>query len=83
MPTFDQYPSVSSLNATDIFVLDRNGVGTVSIEAVNFVSSAVFVFPNFATAPSSPVVGQAYFDTVLGYPRIYGSDLIWHGFLLS
>src|SRR5712664_563842 len=31
---------------------------------------------NLATMPSSPVVGQIYFDTVLGYPRVWNGT-VW------
>ena len=44
---------------------------------------AGFGFPPLASAPSNPTIGQAYFDTSLGYPLIYCQDDTWHGFQLS
>lgn len=41
------------------------------------------VFTPLAAAPASPAVGYAYYDTTLGFPRVYGSDGAWHGILLS
>lgn len=40
-------------------------------------------FPPLSIAPANPAPGTAYLDTTLGYPRIYGTDNQWHGFLLS
>lgn len=31
----------------------------------------VFILPIYAAAPGSPAQGQVYFDSVLGYARIY------------
>jgi hypothetical protein len=46
----------------------------------NYVS--MFAFIPLATAPSSPVLGQVYFDTTLGYPRVWNGTS-WNGFLLT
>ena len=35
-----------------------------------------------SAAPSSPVLGQIYWDTTLGYPRIWNGSS-WNGLLLS
>lgn len=40
-------------------------------------------FPPLAGPPPDPATYQTYFDTTLGYPRIYLTDGQWHGFLLS
>jgi|CryBogDrversion2_1035201.scaffolds.fasta_scaffold42959_2 hypothetical protein len=81
MPTFRQYPQASSIQPTDAFVIDRVGQGTMYITDNNLLGSVAF--PPLAAAPANPSVGTAYYDTTLGYPRIYGSDLVWHGFILS
>jgi hypothetical protein len=40
-------------------------------------------FPALANAPALPFVGQVYFDTTLGYPRVWSTDGTWHGLQLS
>ena len=78
MPQFTAYPQGGALQADDILVADRPGVGTVQVEGTAFTA-----FPPYPSAPANPTPGVAYFDTSLGYPRIYGSDGKWHGIMLS
>ena len=42
MPQFRDYPQVKSLEPTDLFLLDREGVGTEGIEAQYFLSEAIY-----------------------------------------
>ena len=76
----------TATNGTTIVLSTACASGDI-FEAVAFnvvsIISAITSFSPLATAPSSPTVGMVYFDTVLGYPRVYGSDSTWHGLMLS
>lgn len=52
-------------------------------DPVNAGSTASqFVFPPLPSAPTNPGQGQAYFDTTLGYPRIW-NGASWNGFRIT
>lgn len=80
MPAIRQYSEVTTLLPTDAFVIDRIGMGTMYCVLSQIGNVAVFT--PLATAPSSPTEGLAYFDTTLGYPRVW-SGTAWLGILLS
>ena len=83
------YPTVTTALPTDLLIMQRTDpggpIGSVSITFANFCASitSILVFPQFSTPPANPYVGQAYFDTSLNYPRVWGSDSQWHGIALT
>lgn len=72
MPRFREYPEATSIEATDAFVIDRVGVGTMYVEGDNvFLSGAPYAasFSFFGQPPaSSQLIGAHFFPVgvVLG-----------------
>jgi hypothetical protein len=49
---------------------------------IETVQTAVVVIPSFPIAPISPLLFQIYWDTTLGFPRIW-NGASWNGFRLT
>lgn len=71
MPLIRSYPQAPSLQPTDAFVIDRNGIGTLYIEATGiFLSGAPYVasFSFFGAIPnSSELIGAHFFPIATSF----------------
>jgi hypothetical protein len=70
-------------NGTTIIQPNGSTVGAWLLLGYINSGAGTIAFPPLSSAPPSPTIGAAYFDTTLGYPRIYGSDNQWHGIRLT
>ena len=64
------------------FVVGNGATDAMTITVGNVVQLNSAAIPNNAAAPSTPILGQIYWDTTLGYPRIWNGTS-WNGILLS
>lgn len=66
----------SDLNNLDVYAQDiRSDVDDLTVYAQDIRSDLdLFVAPSGASRPASPVVGQIFFDTVLGKPIFYSGS---------
>jgi len=75
-------PAATSVAPTDLLTIVQGGVNkqaTANLVAAN----APVTFPPLASAPGSPTVGQAYYDTTQHGAFIYGDDDTWHEIVTS
>jgi hypothetical protein len=64
------------------FLAGGAATDAMTITINNLVQLNSVALPTLSAAPGSPITGQIYYDTALGYPRIYNGTT-WLNFRLS
>jgi hypothetical protein len=81
--TILQLPPLVAITGQEWIEAVQNGTsGRMQIMQILSLFGGNSFFAPLPGAPSSPFTGQAYFDTTLGYPRVWTGSA-WHGILLS